>query len=57
MPDASVVTLAVVAPSFHGDFDPSIEGVAPITRDGTEVPAEHVKAVKAAARENGVTVK
>ena len=57
MPDASVVTLAVVAPSFHGDFDPSIEGVKPITREGPAIPTEHEKAIRAAARREGVTLK
>lgn len=53
----STVTLAVVAPSFHGDFDPSIEGVDPITREGTSVPAQLEKAVRAAARRVGVSLK
>ena len=34
-------------------FDPSIEGVAVITRQGTEVPADKLAAVEKAARSFG----
>jgi len=37
-------------------FDPSIEGVDPISSGGTDVPAEHAEAVTKAATAAGLTV-
>jgi len=37
-------------------FNPSIEGVDPITRDGTLVPAEHEEAIRKLARKYGVRI-
>ncbi len=51
------VTLAVVKPHYHGDFDPSIQGVDPISREGTPVPSDKVNEVRKAARQNGIAIK
>lgn len=49
---SSGVVLAVVYP--HDVFDPSLEGIDPITADGTEVPESRVDEIKKLARDNGV---
>ncbi len=49
------VTLRV-APGETDVFDPSIEGVDPITKAGTPVPADKEKAVRKVAREYRVTL-
>ncbi len=51
------VTLAVAPHEPTDVFDPSIEGVDPITRIGTPVPVDLEKAVRKAARENGVSLR
>lgn len=56
MPSPTNVTLYIAAPFGTASFDPSIEGVDPITASGTVVPASAVKAVKASARQHGILV-
>ena len=51
------VTLALARASATDVFDPSIEGVDPITRSGTPVSADLVKQVRGKARENGVRLR
>ena len=41
----------------HESFDPLVEGVAPITREGTDVPAGKEAAVREAARRTGISVR
>jgi hypothetical protein len=49
------VTLAI-ASGETDVFDPSIEGVDPITRAGTRLPKKLEKAVRARAREYGISL-
>lgn len=51
------VTLALTRASATDVFDPSVEGVEPITDSGTPVSADLVKAVRKKARENGVRLR
>lgn len=50
-----IVKLACLFP--NDVFDPSIEGVDPLTTDGTEVPAGHEQTIRNLARDNGVAVR
>lgn len=55
---AQVTRLAVREGALGADeFDPSIEGVEVITRDGTDVPSGKVEEVKEAAKRSGVSVR
>lgn len=49
------VRLAVVYP--QDVFDPSIEGVDPITRDGTLVPADQESNIRSLAGQYGVKIR
>lgn len=51
----STITLACRFPCDV--FDPSIEGVDPITQVGTPVPADKEKEIRAAAKANGVSIR
>lgn len=37
-------------------FDPSIEGISPITKAGTSIPAEKEAEIKKSARGSGVSI-
>ena len=41
--------LAIAGPFWVVEFDPSMEGIDPITQDGTEVPYEKVNPIRQAA--------
>lgn len=53
----STVTLAIAAHDQTAVFDPSLEGVDPITKAGTSIPATQEKAVRRLARQNGVSIR
>jgi hypothetical protein len=55
-PSNDSTTLAVTAPAEVDAFDPSIEGVEPVTRAGTLTASEHADEIIASAAENGVTI-
>lgn len=54
-PMAQTVTLACDSPCSV--FDPSIEGIQPITQDGTTIPKAKAKTVRARAKANGVQIR
>lgn len=56
MPKDSGVRLRVEAPYYQDEYDPSIEGVEPVTREGTLVQGDHVKTVIQSAADHGVTL-
>jgi hypothetical protein len=56
MPESTITLYLRDAFDPRDTFDPSIEGVDPITTTGTPVPAGQVKAVKSAARRYGQRV-
>lgn len=52
------VKLAIAPSSWQTDyFDPSVEGVEPISQAGTDVPAAKEDAVRDAAKRSGVSLK
>lgn len=55
-PVSNGVELVLVAPWNSAAFDPSIDGVGIITRDGTQVPAPLADQIIASAAASGVTV-
>lgn len=52
----ATVTLVLAAPSYVHAFDPRIDGVAPITREGVEVGSTEVEAIEQAAAVSGITL-
>lgn len=56
--ESKAVRLALGPASWRVDhFDPSIKGVPVLTQDFADVPADQEEAVRAKARDNGLSIR